>query len=223
VKKVKNKKNVEDRLRRGGVFVIVSVLHVLLLFLIVFTVEVTAGVIELPAIVMKLADIEEEKPAPAPMPAPLPLPPTQPLEVAVSEPVAETIIEVDEAPVEVAAAPSAASSTAPAASAGRYDGEYLPQNMVSVLPYLDEKAIRSRLVYPAIALRSGLEGIVYIELYIDREGRVRFAKIIKESPPGRGFGDAAMKAFEGLSGRPAQANGEAVAVRYRYPVRFQIR
>ncbi|MDR2344063.1 MAG: energy transducer TonB [Spirochaetaceae bacterium] len=92
-----------------------------------------------------------------------------------------------------------------------------------MLPYLDEKAIRSRLVYPPIALRSGLEGIVYIELYIDREGRVRRIEIIKENPPGRGFGAAAVKAFEGISGRPAQANGEAVAVRYRYPVRFQIK
>jgi protein TonB len=219
---VKNKKNVEDRLRRGGVFAIVSIMHILLLFLIVFTVEVKAGVIELPASVMKLADIEEEKPAIETAAPPEPVPPP-PLEIAINEPVAETIIEVEEETVEIAAAPSAPPSTASAASAGKYNEEYLPQNMVSVLPYLDEKTIRSRLVYPAIALRSGLEGIVYIELYIDREGQVRRVEIIKENPPGRGFGEAAIKAFEGLSGRPAQANGEAVAVRYRYPVRFQIR
>jgi protein TonB len=220
---VKSEKNVKDKLRRGGVFVIVSTVHILLLFLIVFTVEVKAGVIELPASVMKLTDIEEERPPEPlpPSPPPEPLPPPPPVEIAISEPVAETIIEVEEEPVEIAAAPPP--STAPSASAGRYNEEYLPQNLVSVLPHLDEKAIRSRLVYPAIALRSGLEGIVYIELYIDREGRVRRVEIIKENPPGRGFGEAAVKAFEGLSGRPAQANGEAVAVRYRYPVRFQIK
>ncbi|MDR0685354.1 MAG: energy transducer TonB [Spirochaetaceae bacterium] len=218
---VKDEKNVKDRLRRGGVFVVVSTLHVLLLFFIVFTVEVKAGVIELPASVMKLTDIAEEEPAPAPEP-PKPLPPP-PVELTISDPVAETIIEVEEEPVELAAAPSAAPAVPAAAPAGRYNGEYLPQNMVSVLPYLDERAIRSRLVYPSIALRSGLEGIVYIELYIDRDGRVRRVEIIKENPPGRGFGEAAVKAFEGISGRPAQANGEAVAVRYRYPVRFQIK
>jgi protein TonB len=215
---VKDEKNVKDRLRRGGVFVIVSTLHILLLFFIVFTVEVKAGVIELPASVMKLTDIEEEEPVPMPSPPePLPAPP---VELTVSEPVAETIIEVEEEPVQLVSAPPAAPT---AASAARYNGEYLPQNLVSVLPYLDERAIRSRLVYPAIALRSGLEGIVYIELYIDREGRVRRVEIIKENPPGRGFGEAAVKAFEGISGRPAQANGETVAVRYRYPVRFQIK
>lgn len=220
---MKNEKN-KDGLRRCSVFVIVSALHILLLFLIVFTVEVKAGVIEMPASVMKLTDIEEEKPAAAPAPPPEPAPPP-PVEQAVTETVAETIIEVEEAPVEVAvvrpAAPAAAATEG--ASSARYGEEYLPQNQVSVLPYLDERMIRSRLVYPSIALRSGLEGIVYIELYIDREGRVRRVQIIKENPPGRGFGEAAVKAFEGISGRPAQANGEAVAVRYRYPVRFQIK
>jgi protein TonB len=208
---VENEKDVKGKLRRGGVFVIVTAMHILLLFLIVFAIEVKASVIESPAGVMKLTDIEEEEPLPPPKPA------APPVELVVTEPVAETIIEVEEEPVEVAAA------SQPAAPAVRYTEEYLPQNQVSVLPYLDEKAIRSRLVYPAIALRSGLEGIAYIELYIDSEGKVRRVEIIKENPPGRGFGEAAVKAFTGISGRPAQANGKAVAVRYRYPVRFQIK
>lgn len=131
-----------------------------------------------------------------------------------SDPVAETVIEVEEAPVDIAA---------PVSAPIRYTEEYLPQNQVSVVPVLSEKEIRERLVYPPIALRSGLEGIVYLELYIDRDGQVRRIKILKENPPGRGFGEAAVRAFEGLSGKPAQANGEAVAVRYRYPVRFQIK
>jgi protein TonB len=218
---VKTEKSVKDRFRRGGVFVFVSLLHVLLLFFIVFAVEVKAGLIELPASAMKLTDIEEEEPDNEPAPAPRP---PAPVELTVSEPVAETFIEVEEAPVELAAVPSAAPADGPSVTPSvRHGEEYLPQNQVSVLPYLDEKEIRSKLVYPSIALRSGLEGIVYIELYIDREGKVRRVVVIKENPPGRGFGEAAVKAFEGISGRPAEANGEAVAVRYRYPVRFQIK
>jgi protein TonB len=218
----KNDGSVEDKLRRGGVFIFVAALHILALVFIVFTIEATAETPEIPAGVMKLADIEEEAPPPPPAVKERP-----PVELVVNEPVAETVIEAEEAPVEIAAAVPSATLTIPEAPAAggtaRYADEYLPQNRVSVLPRLDEKEIRSKLIYPPIALRSGLEGIVYLELYIDSEGAVRRIVILKENPPGRGFGEAALKAFEGLRGKPAQANGEAVGVRYRYPVRFQIK
>ncbi|MDR2659810.1 MAG: energy transducer TonB [Spirochaetaceae bacterium] len=220
---MKNEETIKDKLRRGGIFAFVAALHIFLLFFIVFTIEVTAGPVETFSAVMKLADIEEEPPPPPPepeppRPLPAPVKMTAPVEQKIIETAAETIIEVDETPVEIAViVPSAAPAPI------RYTEEYLPQNKVSVLPRLNEKDILSRLIYPPIALRSGLEGVVYLELYIDREGQVRRIVILKENPPGRGFGEAAIKAFEGLRGKPAQANGEAVAVRYRYPVRFQIK
>jgi protein TonB len=223
----KNDGSVEDKLRRGGVFIFVAALHILALGFIVFTIEAAAETAEIPAGVMKLADIEEEAPPPPPAPSPPAVKERPPVELVVNEPVAETVIEAEEAPVEIAAAVPQATLTIPEAPAAggksRYVDEYLPQNRVSVLPSLDEKEIRSKLIYPPIALRSGLEGIVYLELYIDSEGAVRRIVILKENPPGRGFGEAAVKAFEGLRGKPAQANGEAVGVRYRYPVRFQIK
>ncbi|MDR0383672.1 MAG: energy transducer TonB [Spirochaetaceae bacterium] len=212
---LKDDKNTKDRLRRGGVLLFVALLHVILLFFIVFSVEVTAGTSDLPPAVMKLADINEEEPPQPPSPEPK-KPPAPAAELAASDDVvAENVIEAEETPVEVAAA-------APSSALSRYAEEYLPQNMVSTVPKLDEKEIRSRLIYPPIALRAGLEGMVYLELYIDSEGLVRRVRVLKENPHGRGFGEAAVKAFEGLRGRPALANGEAVAVRYRYPVRFQV-
>jgi protein TonB len=210
------KDTTRDRLRRGGVFLFTAVLHVMLLFFIVFTVGVTAGTVELPSAVMKLADISEAPPPEPPAPRPE-RPPAPAVELPVIEEAAETVIEAEEPPAEAAEL-----AAAPSAGPARYTEEYLPQNMVSVVPRLDEKEIRSRLIYPPIALRAGMEGLVYLELYIDREGLVRRIRILKETPPGRGFGEAAVKAFEGLRGKPAMANGEAVSVRYRYPVRFQI-
>jgi protein TonB len=219
---MKNEGNIKDKLRRGSIFALVAALHVFLLFFIVFTIEVTAGTVEMPISVMKLADIDEEVPPPETPPPPHPLPPraaSPVVEQEIVESIAETVIEVDNAPVEIETSAAISSAAVPV----RYTEEYLPQNKVSVLPQLDERDIRSRLLYPPIALRSGLEGIVYLELYIDRGGNVRRIVILKENPPGRGFGEAAAKAFEGLSGKPAQANGETVSVRYRYPVRFQIK
>jgi protein TonB len=103
------------------------------------------------------------------------------------------------------------------------DDNYLPQNKISVLPRFNERDIRDRLQYPEIAKRSGIEGRVILELYINRSGRVTRVRVLKEDPEGRGFAESAVAAFTGLSCVPAQANGEAVAVRYRYPVRFQLR
>jgi protein TonB len=72
-------------------------------------------------------------------------------------------------------------------------------------------------------LRAKIEGMVYLELFVDRRGEVRRITVLRENPENRGFAEAAVKAFEGIRGVPAQANGATVAVRYRYPVRFAIR
>jgi protein TonB len=72
-------------------------------------------------------------------------------------------------------------------------------------------------------LRSNIEGTVYLELFVDPQGVIRQISILKETPEGRGFGEAAVNAFKGIQGKPAESNGQIVAVRFRYPIRFTIR
>jgi protein TonB len=149
---------------------------------------------------------------------PAPPPEQRPEVVAQStvESIAENMIETDEVPdVTVVNEPiHAAADVVP---------EYLSMSKISVLPVFSERDIMRDVVYPPIALRSNIEGIVYLELFVDKEGLVRRVTILREDPPDRGFGEAAAKAFENRRGTPAMANGEAVAVRYRYPVRFTIK
>jgi periplasmic protein TonB len=99
--------------------------------------------------------------------------------------------------------------------------EYLPQHRISRPPQIPTEEIRRRVVYPTLANRQGIEGVVYLELFIDEEGRVQRIEILRE--PGFGLGAAAAAAFEGVTVEPAEANGRAVAVRFRYPVRFELR
>jgi protein TonB len=106
---------------------------------------------------------------------------------------------------------------------GEAGDEYLPLDWVSKPPLFSDEAIRRRLRYPPLALRANIEGLVYLELFVDRSGAVKMISILNEDPPGRGFGEAALRAFEGLRGVPAELNGSPVAVRYRYPLRFTIR
>lgn len=98
------------------------------------------------------------------------------------------------------------------------DIDYLPQHKISKIPILPTRQIKSRIVYPPLANKQGIEGIVYLELYIDKKGTIRKIKVLKD--PGYGFADAAIKALEGLQCTPAMANGKTVAVRFRYPIHF---
>jgi protein TonB len=179
-------------------FLIAAALHAAILFGVAVTVRtaVSAGP-DIPE-VMKLTDIREEVP-PAPR------------SPAVPAAAAENFTEAD-------------TSEGTVSGGGNGDPlDFLPMHLISSLPKFSEDEIRKKLVYPPIAQRAGLEGTVYLELFVDARGLVRSVLVLKENPPDRGFGEAAVRAFTGLRGSPALANGETAAVRYRYPVRFSLR
>lgn len=97
---------------------------------------------------------------------------------------------------------------------------YLPQHKISAIPEIPTSAIIANIVYPPMAQKQGIQGVVYLELFIDEQGKIRRVQVLKD--PGNGFAEAAVKALNGIKCKPALANGKAVAVRFRYPVRFTI-
>ncbi|MDR2798932.1 MAG: energy transducer TonB [Treponema sp.] len=210
---------------RLALFLLVAALHGFLIFFLVFHLETTADTREPEAKIMKLADIQEELPPPLPLPPPPPLPPRPPAPQQIVEAIAETMVETDEVPqdqVIVESLPYEAPPQ-PVQSQSR-DPEYLPQHRVSKVPVFSEGDIRKNLVYPPIALRSNVEGVVILALFVDAQGEIRRITVLKEEPSGRGFGEAAVKAFQGIrASSPAEANGVAVGVQYRYPIRFAIK
>ena len=186
-------------------FAAVAFLHMIVIVYVNFNVNGELPPAEPMAGVMKLVDIEEEKP-----PEDLP----QNIQPAL----AETMVETDIVPPPVSA--SITMPVSPVQSSG--EETYLPQHQISVLPVLPEDQIVRATIYPPIAQRSNIEGVVYLELFIDRQENVRDVRILRENPPDRGFGTAALNAFKGIRGKPAEANGEPVAVRYRYNINFRL-
>ena len=191
-------------------------IHGLLLFFTVFTIKTeiyseggshyyTGGGYGNSSGVMKLMDLREEIPQSRPRSS-VPI---------IKELAAETVLETDEA----------VSNENYYSAGGGAGGEmtFFPMYLVSQLPKFPEDEIRKRVIYPPIAQRLELEGTVYLEIFVDREGIVRDVIILKEDPPGRGFSEAAVHAFLGFKGSPALANGKEVPVRYRYPVRFSLK
>jgi len=184
-------------------FVAAALVHLGLFALISFRLQETKIPETLQAEVMKLVDITEiiPKAPPVPQVAP-PLPQTQTVVVAPQAAVAEEVVVTEKQVIEEVT-------------------EFLPQHRISEIPVIPSSEILARIEYPAGAARQGIEGVVYLELYIDKEGTIRRIEVLKD--PGYGFAQSALRALEGLRCSPARANGEAVAVRFRYPVRFSLK
>jgi protein TonB len=203
-----------EKLLRLFLFIAVAVIHLLLLFFIVFDVNSLKQEASELARVMKVADLDEEPPPP---------PPEEKEEIPMVEAIAEEMIEAEEIPVQIIVAPGTLTTPPSNINAAPSWDDYLPMHLISTPPKFDERLIAAGLIYPPIALRAGIEGRVILDLFVDRNGVVQRALVLREEPEGRGFGEAAVRAFTGISGSPASANDEPVSARFRYPVRFTIK
>ena len=192
-----------EKQRKLLIFAITAAIHVIVIFFVAFDTKVLLQETTELARIMKMTDLAE-----------LPPPPAADPEIPQVEEIAEVMIETDTPPVQTVVGIGMVNLN--------FD-DYLAMHMVSVRPGFDESAITSSLVYQPIALRSGIEGRVILELFVDRTGVVQRITVLREEPEGRGFGEAAVKAFTNRKGTPAYANGEAVSCRYRYPVAFRIK
>ena len=74
--------------------------------------------------------------------------------------------------------------------------------------------------YPPEAKEKNIEGAVRVEILIDRDGRVRDARVLK----GLGFGTeaAALEAARRLRFKPAEAAGQPVAVKIQFVINFEL-
>jgi len=194
-----------EKIIRLIIIVFTAALHIVVIFFLVFETNSLSQQEQENARVMRLVDMEE-----------LPPPPPPELDIPQVEEIAEIMIETDIPPIQNVVA-------AGTLTAQPVQENYLPMHLVSTQPYFDEASLIADLVYPPIALRSGIEGRVILDVFVDRYGIVQRVTILREEPEGRGFGEAAVRVFTGRKGIPATSNGEPVSCRYRYPVSFRIR
>lgn len=114
-----------------------------------------------------------------------------------------------------------ATSAAPHPAAASVEPDYLPQFKITAVPVVPAKSVLAKIAYPPLAAKQGIEATVYLELFIDSAGKIRKVTVLKD--PGYGFADAAVTALAGLICSPAMMDDKAVAVRFRYPVRFTLK
>jgi protein TonB len=88
--------------------------------------------------------------------------------------------------------------------------------------YYDEPPLathRPEPQYPDIARSGGIEGVVRLEVVVDRDGAVRSARVLE---PGSLFDDAALKAARQWRFRPATVNGHPVTAKVGLTFRFTL-
>lgn len=179
------------------IFFFAAILHVSVLALVRVSTPQNASGDDIEYELFKLVDVEEYVPPP-------PAPDTT---VVYNQPTAaEKVITTDDEIIEIETRDPVI--------------DYVPQHKISIIPDIPTRDVLERIVYPPMALRQEIEGVVYLELFIDQTGLIRKIRVLKD--PGYGFADAAVAALTGLRCKPAYANGAPVAVRFRYPVRFTI-
>ncbi len=82
-------------------------------------------------------------------------------------------------------------------------------------------AIQSKIVYPEIAKRAGIEGKVYVKAYVDEKGNVTKAEVVKGL--GAGLDEAAVQAVKETKFKPGKQRGKPVKVQVMIPIVFKLK
>ena len=82
------------------------------------------------------------------------------------------------------------------------------------------EAIQQKIVYPEIARRAGVQGRVFVKAYVDENGNVVKAEVLKGI--GAGCDEAAVDAVMQTKFKPGMQRGKAVKVQVSIPIVFKL-
>jgi TonB family protein len=102
--------------------------------------------------------------------------------------------------------------------------EIIPEHPEFIPVTVEPKLLNAPVpVYPEMARKVGVEGEVYMQVYVDKEGNVRKVIVAKSSNESAGFEEAAKDAAWGRKYTPALQNKQPVGVWVSYKVSFKLR
>ena len=205
-------------LRYCEIGMIFSLLTIILLFRNFLHIESSKIVLENPQELVNVEDVVATKNELAPPPPPKP---AIPIEAPVDD-VLEDIV-FDETDLDVDAEVSAPPSV-PFKKVGIEEEkepvffvavEQLPEPIGGII------GIQQRIVYPEIAVRAGIQGRVFIMAYVDENGDVKKAEVVRGI--GAGCDEAAIAAILETKFKPGKQRGRPVKVKVVIPIRFVLK
>ena len=82
------------------------------------------------------------------------------------------------------------------------------------------KSIQNKITYPDLAKKAGIEGKVFILAYVDENGNVTKAEVIKGI--GLGCDEAALDAVRLTKFKPGKQRGKPIKVQITIPISFKL-
>ncbi len=104
------------------------------------------------------------------------------------------------------------------------DSVFISVEEMPGFPGGEEKLIKylSGINYPSFARENGISGKVYISFIIDKEGKIKNAKLLHGI--GGGCDEEALRVvFSMPDWKPGRQNGQAVSVQYNLPINFNLK
>ena len=84
------------------------------------------------------------------------------------------------------------------------------------------KYVGKNIKYPPVARENGITGRVYVNFYIDKDGKVQNAKVVRGI--GGGCDEEALRVVKSMPAwKPGKQNGRAVNVNYNLPINFTLK
>jgi protein TonB len=82
--------------------------------------------------------------------------------------------------------------------------------------------VAKNIKYPPVARENGITGRVYVNFYIDKDGKVQNAKVVRGI--GGGCDEEALRVVRSMpQWKPGKQNGRAVNVNYNLPINFTLK
>ena len=100
------------------------------------------------------------------------------------------------------------------------DELYKPFAQIMPEPKDGLQSIYSKIKYPSDAQKAGIEGKVYLLIYINENGDVDDVKVLKGL--GAGCDEAATAAIKDTKFTPGKDNGKAIKVKLSLPITFKL-
>lgn len=162
-------------------------------------------------IIIQMEDIPETRQIQRPPPPPRPAVPieTESEDVPDDVTIESTDLDFDEVPVDIPPPP-------PPGAGAPEEEEIVEFFALEVVP---EQIKYVPPTYPELARKAGLEGDVFVQFIVGRDGRVRQAAVLRGHEI---FRQAALDAVLQWVYKPAVQNDKPVAVRMTVPVRFKL-
>jgi len=193
--------------------IIVSLVLHIVLFHALPAFDLTPGVSKAADVIINVEDIppteQVKRPPPPPRPA-IPVP-TESEDVPEDLTIESTELDLSEVPP----------PPSPDLDDGLGNYQFIPYDEPPQ-PIGGFASIRKHLVYPKIAAKAGVEGLVVVGVLIDEHGNVVKTQVLKSAAQDLGFEDAACRAVSATRWRPAKQRDMAVRVWVSVPVRFML-